>query len=240
MSGGEVSYESRDGVAIVTIKRPEKLNAISGSIGQQLEDAWLRFENGPDRVAILAGAQGNFTAGMDVSNAPQGGGWAPNLAVPLSKPVIAAVEGWCIGAGIIALQQVDLAIAASDARFRYPEARIGLTRGYSVGLAAKMPHKLAMELMLLGRITSADALCRAGLVNLVVEPGQALEHALLWARELAEADIDAVRFIKSAVDRTLPRGPGELAERARWESAQLPANRRLIAGEFSVADLKEV
>ncbi|MBN3785967.1 enoyl-CoA hydratase/isomerase family protein [Burkholderia sp. Ac-20353] len=240
MSENAVLYKSADGVATVTINRPAKKNAVNREVAQGLEDAWRQFEHGGERVAVLTGAAGDFTAGIDIGDAPTTSNWAPNLAVPISKPVIVAAEGWCIGAGMIMLQQADLCIAASSARFRYPEARIGLTRGFAVGLAAKVPHKLAMEILLRGAVLSADDAYRAGLVNRVVEPGQALAVALDWAREIAAADSHAVTYIKAGVDATVPRGAAEHAERVRWLTEQVPANRRLLAGEISIAQLKEV
>ncbi|WP_165971560.1 enoyl-CoA hydratase/isomerase family protein [Cupriavidus sp. L7L] len=239
MSEGEVSYESAQGVARITIRRPRKKNAVNQSVARGLEQAWLRFGESEDRVAVIAGAE-DFTAGIDVGAPPLNANWAPNLAVPVRKPVIAAVEGWCIGAGMIMLQQVDLCIAASSARFRYPEARIGLTRGFAVGLAAKVPHKIAMEILLLGRVQSAEDMYRAGLVNRVVEPGQAQTVALDWAREIAEADPHAVSYIKAGVDETVPRGNAEHAERVRWLTEQVPANRRLLDGGITLAHLKRV
>ncbi|MFJ4293487.1 enoyl-CoA hydratase/isomerase family protein [Cupriavidus sp. NPDC089707] len=240
MSDGAVSYESVQGVARITIRRPGKKNAVNRSVAIGLEQAWLRFGESGDRVAVIAGEAEDFTAGIDVGDPPVNANWAPNLAVPIRKPVIAAVEGWCIGAGMIMLQQVDLCIAASSARFRYPEARIGLTRGFAVGLAAKVPHKLAMEILLLGRVQRAEDMYRAGLVNSVVEPGQAQSVALAWAREIAEADPHAVAYIKAGVDETVPRGNAEHAERVRWLTEQVPANRRLLDGEITLAHLKRV
>ncbi|MGW4398035.1 enoyl-CoA hydratase/isomerase family protein [Amycolatopsis nivea] len=236
---GPVRYESDDGIAVITLERPGKLNAINQAAAAALEQAWHRFDEGPDSVAVLTGAAGAFTAGVDVTDPPQDSAWAPNLGVTTTKPIVLAVDGWCIGAGMILLQQADLCVATRSSRFRYPEARLGLSRGMATGLAAKIPHKIAMEILLLGRVTTAEELYRAGLVNAIAEEGGALATAREWAAEIAAADQDVVRYLKEGVLATLPRGPGEAAEQARSRAARLPGNQRLLAGKLTAADLKE-
>ncbi len=239
MSETGIRYvQEESGVVVITVDRPKKLNAVNTLIAEGLEEAWLRFEEGDARVAVITGAGGNFTAGMDVSDAPSKFSWSPQLGVRVTKPVIAAVEGWCIGAGIILTQNADLCIASETARFRYPEAHIGLTRGLAVGLATKVPHKLAMEIMLMGRAMTAAEMHHAGLVNKVTAAGQALAVAVEWAEVIAKADLDAVRFIKAGVEDTVPRGAAEIGEALRWRSGQLPANRKLIDGLLSVENLR--
>ncbi|SEB81800.1 enoyl-CoA hydratase/isomerase family protein [Rhodococcus koreensis] len=233
-----VSYESVDNIAIITINRPGKKNAVNSVAAVGLEDAWLRFDRSEDRVAVLTGSEGNFTVGVDVTDPPTTSAWAPHLGPSTNKPIIAAIDGWCVGAGMILLQQADLSVATTNAKFRYPEARLGLSRGLAAGLATKIPHKLAMEILLLGHVLGPDTLFRAGLVNKVVGPGEVLDVALGWAGEIAASDADAVRFIKEGVLATVPRGAGEHGEHARWLAAQLPGNQRLMGGGLSLAELK--
>lgn len=236
----EVTYEVEGQVAIVTLNRPAKLNALNVALASGLEAAWQRFEAGPERVAVVTGAGGNFSAGIDVSEPPARPSWSPQLGVRVGKPVIAAVEGWCVGAGLILSHNADLCIAGETARFRYPEGRLGLTRGLVSGMAARMPYKLAMEILLVGRPVSAQSMYRAGFVNEVTVAGGALALARELADEIALADPDAVRFIKAGIDATVPRGLAEMAEALRWESDQLPANRRLVSGGLTVAQLRGV
>lgn len=235
---GSIHYRSSKGVAVITIARPHKKNAINRSAAEALENAWQQFDRSDDRVAVITGSSGTFTAGIDVTDPPETSVWAPHLGPTTRKPIIAAIDGWCVGAGMILLQQADLCIATTDARFRYPEARIGLSRGLAAGLATKIPHKNAMEILLLGRVLHADDLYRFGLVNKVVSPGDAERTALEWAEEIAGADPHAVEFIKQGVLETVPRGAGEHAEHARWLSSRLPGNQRLMGGAVSPAELK--
>lgn len=236
--GGRVTYESIGGIAVLTIDRPTKKNALSRAMAESLAQAWIKFDEGKDRVALLKGAGSDFTAGIDVGDAPTEPSWAPNLGVATSKPIIAAIDGWCIGAGMMLLQQADLAVAAHTAKFRYPEAKFGLSRGMAAGLATKTPHKIAMEILLIGRIHTAEEFARAGLLNAVVDGDRLESTAMAWAQEIAAADQDVVRYLKQGVLDTVPRGPGEHAAHAIWEMEQLPGNRRLKAGALSVDDLK--
>lgn len=237
-SDGTVEYESADGVAIITISRPLKKNAISRSMSEGLADAWRTFDEGQDRVAILTGAGGDFTAGIDVNDPPENPYWAPNLGLSTDKPIIAAIDGWCIGAGMMLLQQVDLAIASRSAKFRYPEARLGLSRGLAAGIATKVPYKIAMEILLLGRVHSPQFFLDAGFINEVADDGEALTVAREWANEIASADEDVVRYIKRGILDMVPRGSGEEAAHAQWIVDQLPGNIRLKNGAISVDMLK--
>jgi enoyl-CoA hydratase len=235
---GVITYESIDKVAILTIERPAKKNAISRAMAESLADAWLTFDRSSDRVAIVTGAGQNFTAGIDVRDAPENPSWAPNLGIATQKPIIAAIDGWCIGAGMMLLQQADLALAAPTAKFRYPEAKFGLSRGMAAGIATKTAHKIAVEILLLGRVHTSEEFVRAGLINAVVESHALFDTALEWAREIATADEDVVKYLKQGVLDTVPRGPGERAAHEIWMIEQLPGNQRLKRGDLSVDDLK--
>lgn len=238
--GGAVRYESANGIATITIDRPSKKNAINREISEALEQAWSTFDRSDDRVAVITGAGGDFTAGIDVSDPPLNPYWAPNLGISTDKPVIAAIDGWCIGAGMMLLQQVDLAIASSGAKFRYPEAKLGLSRGLATGIASKVPYKVAMEILLLGRVHTPESFLQAGFINRIADEGQQLTVALEWATEIAEADADVVRYIKRGILDMVPRGVGEEAAHSQWVADQLPGNIRLRNGEISVDNLRKV
>ncbi len=225
---GTVLYASKDGVASITLNRPERKNAINEQMAADLEAAWRRFEEGDDVVAVLSGAGGNFSSGVDLKDPPQSGSrWAPNLGVRTAKPIIAAVEGWCVAGGMILLQQVDLAVAAEDARFCYPEVRIGFSKGVASALAARVPHKLAMEYLLLADEVSAAELHRAGFLNRVLPPAEVLPFARGWAARIAGHDPACLQLVKQGVLDTLPRAPGEIAAQVRWASDRLTGNRRI-------------
>ena len=93
MSTELVTYESKDDIAIITLNRPEKLNALSVDLGEELRAAWQRFQAGSDRVAILASATPRaFTVGADLTHPPEIWRFTPSVGVEVDKPIIAAVE----------------------------------------------------------------------------------------------------------------------------------------------------
>jgi enoyl-CoA hydratase len=210
MTESLVRYESQDGVAVITIDRPAKRNALSVDLCRQLYEAWHRFnEDEADRVAIITAAGDDvFTAGADLKE-PPGNFWqaVPGVGVELEKPVIAAVSGLVIGGGVAMVVMCDLCVAAANAKFIYPEARIGIAAGMITALAGRIPHKAAMELMMLGEPLEAERAYQIGLVNRVVPVGQALPAARQMAGTLAAAAPLVLWMVKRAVLDTLPRSP---------------------------------
>lgn len=206
-----VRYEVRDRVALITINRPEKRNAISARVALDLQAAWERFEAGEERVAVIAGEGGHFSAGADVNDLPELWRCIPGIGATVEKPVVAATSGYCIGGAIVLVQMCDLCIAAESTSFIYPEAKLGFTGGMIAGIAGRIPHKIAMELMLLGRPMSAQRAYEVGFVNAVVPDGQHVDTALEWAAELAEHAPLVLRTLKRFVtNQVLPQGPSEL------------------------------
>ena len=206
-----VGYESRDRVALITIQRPDKRNAISSQVALDLQAAWERFETGDDRVAIIAGEGDHFSAGADVNDLPELWRCIPTIGARLEKPVIAATSGYCIGGAIVLVQMCDLCIAAESTSFIYPEAKLGFTGGMIAGIASRIPHKIAMELMMLGRPISGQRAYEVGFVNRVVPDGKHLEVAMEWATELAGYSPRVLRTLKRFVtEQVLPQGPSEL------------------------------
>ncbi|MDR1854486.1 MAG: enoyl-CoA hydratase/isomerase family protein [Azoarcus sp.] len=213
----EVTYESRDGIAEITINRPEKYNTFTHEVVDQLHTAWQRFEAGSDRVAILTGAGDKaFTAGANLKDIPHDLFRAiPGVGVPVTKPIIAAVAGLVIGGGIVFLQMADLAVAAENAKFSYPEAKVGFAGGLVASLAARIPHKVAMELLLTGEAIDAKRAYEIGLVNKIVPVGQQLEAARELARKIAVNAPRVLALLKDFVGQTIPKGPTEAAGIAR-------------------------
>lgn len=213
MSTGEVvGYEVRGDVALITIRRPEKRNAINARVALDLQAAWQRFEAGDERVAVIAGeGDAAFSSGADVSDLPELWRCIPGIGAQVEKPVIAATSGYCIGGAIVLVQMCDLCIASETTRFSYPEAAMGFTGGMIAGIAARIPHKIAMELMLMARPMTAQRAYEVGLVNKVVPAGQHVEEALAWAEELAQHAPLVLRTLKRFVtQQVLPKGPSEL------------------------------
>ncbi len=210
-----VIVEERGPVTIVAINRPEKLNAINKQVALDLQSAFAAFDRSAQRVAILTGAGGRaFSAGADVTDLPELWRCVPTVGIATEKPVIAAVAGWCIGGGLVMAMMCDLLVASESAKFSYPEGKVGITGGMIAGLAARIPHKIAMELMLLGEPIGARRAYEVGLANRVVPDGTELDEALAMARRIIDLAPLALAAMKRFVTgHILPRGPSELAAR---------------------------
>jgi enoyl-CoA hydratase/carnithine racemase len=220
-----VTYQAAGGVATITLNRPDKLNAIDSRVCEGLRAALQRLQDGPERAGVLIGAGRAFTAGADVNDVPELARCIPGVGVALDKPLVAAVHGHCIGGGVILVMMADLAVADATARFSYPEARLGLSGGMIAGLAGRIAHKPAMELMLLGATFDANRARETHLVNSVVAAGEHGSAAHAMAATLAGHAPLVVGMIKRFVaDSILPKGPSEHAGIARREVGRVMAS----------------
>ncbi len=212
-----VTYTSHDHVATITINRADRMNALNEEVILGLQAAWRRLEDSDDRVGVLTAAGDKaFSVGADVKDAPkemwQG---VPSIGTQTSKPVIAAVKGWCIGGSYVIVQMCDLVVAADNTRFKYPEAQLGFTGGLIASAVARIPHKLAMEFMLLGEDFDAHRASAAGMVNKVVPTGEEEEQAHAWANILAKSAPLVVQGLKEFSMATLNKSPAEAGAIAR-------------------------
>ena len=215
-----VTYESNNHIALITINRPERLNAINEEVEVGLANAWRKFNSNNDRVAVLTGAGDKaFSVGKDLEYKafPEYRRFVPGCDIEVRKPIIAAVSGWCIGGAITLVQMADLCFASETTKFTYPEAKLGFAGGLIAGLVARIPHKVAMELMLLGEEISAERAYQVGLVNKLTPPGQHLKEALVYAERLAQNAPLVLEMLKTFGIRTLPKSPIELASLALRE-----------------------
>src|SRR5207245_347726 len=162
-----VRYESAGRVATITMDRPSAHNALNNALCDELREAWLRFRDSDDRVAVLAASEeAYFTVGADVKDLPANMWHAvPGLGVELDKPVIAATSGWVVGGGFVLVQMADMCVASETTRFIYPEAKIGITAGGISSVLARMPHKVAMELLLVVEEVPVERAYQIGFVN---------------------------------------------------------------------------
>lgn len=195
----------RDGhVAVVTLNRPERKNALSMEMMARMHDAWVEIDTDPEiRAAVVTGAGGDFCAGMDLK-AFAGGfeddPWQARMAddpdlhwkallrhFKPAKPLIAAVEGYAVAGGTEILQALDIRVAASTATFGITEVRRGLfpLGGSTVRLSRQIPYTLAAELLLTGRHLPADEARQIGLIGHVVGEGEALAAAVDIAEQIA-------------------------------------------------------
>ena len=215
-----VTYESNNHIALITINRPERLNAINEEVEIGLANAWRKFNNSNDRVAVLTGAgEKAFSVGKDLEYKafPEYRRFVPGCDIEVRKPIIAAVSGWCIGGAITLVQMADLCVASETTKFTYPEAKLGFAGGLIAGLVSRIPHKVAMELMLLGEEISAERAYQVGLVNKLTPPGEHLKEALVYAKRLAQNAPLVLEMLKTFGIRTLPKSPIETASFALRE-----------------------
>ncbi len=187
--------EIRDNIQIMTLNRPEAKNAATLEMAEAMVAALDAFDANPAlSVGIVTGAGGTFCAGMDLKGFLQGKrpsipgrGFCGITMQPPRKPVIAAVEGYALAGGFEVVLACDLIVASRAARFGLPEVKRGLAAaaGGLLRLPRRMPYHLAMECILTGDMLSAERASQSGLINRLVEPGQALEAAIELAHAVA-------------------------------------------------------
>jgi enoyl-CoA hydratase/carnithine racemase len=206
-----VTVEDRGAIAIIRINRPERLNAIGQAVAVEMQQAFKRFDADPKkRVAVLS-ATGNraFSSGADVNDLPELWRAIPNVGFQTDKPIIAATSGWVVGGAIVLVMMCDLLVSTQDTQFYYPEAKLGTTAGGISSLAARMPHHLAMEIMLLGSKIPAQRAYDVGFVNRVVANGEHETEALSMAEQLLDSAPLVIAALKRLVNEVMPTGPIE-------------------------------
>jgi enoyl-CoA hydratase len=191
-----VLTEVDEGIAVITINRPEARNAVNGAVARGIAGALDELDARKDvSVLVLTGAGGTFCAGMDLKgfltgDAPmaEGRGFGGMVERPPAKPVIAAVEGYALAGGFELALACDLIVASSEAKFGLPEVKRGLVAGAGglLRLPVRIPYHAAMELALSGDHYPSSRLAELGLVNQVTEPGQALSAARELATRIAK------------------------------------------------------
>lgn len=214
----------RDGhIVTITLNRPDKRNAFNAEVLCRLCDAWDLIDGDDDvRVAVLTGAGGNFSAGADLdrlvgamlSGKPTENEFEERIKNDfslifkgflkehrLTKPLVAAVEGYCYAGGMEILMSCDLRVAADSASIALSEVQRGLfpMAGTTVRLPRQISYTLAMEVMLLGEPLTAERAREIGLIGHVVPEGQALAKARELAERLAANGPLAVKGIKASV-----------------------------------------
>lgn len=208
------------GVAFVTLDRPERLNALTFEVYEELSDTFERLDETPEaRAVVIAGEGRGFCSGGDVDDiigqlfsrdmrglvefTRQTGGLIANIR-KLRRPVIAAIHGAAVGAGAVIAAACDLRIAAKDARFGFIFPRVGLS-GADMGASWLLPRIVglghASELLFFGDIIDADTALRMGLVNRVVEDARAANSlAKSWAERLARGPAFAHAMTKQMLE----------------------------------------
>ena len=237
-------YERRGGIAIITLNRPRALNAVNAALATAVGTLLDQAENDDDvRVVVITGAGRAFCAGADLKALAAGEntdavghpewGFAGYVQHWISKPTIAAVNGFALGGGTELVLASDLAVVDEHAQLGLPEVKRGLfaAAGGVIRLQQQIPRKVALELALTGEpITAVDGL-KLGLVNRVAPAGTALDMALGLAEQIAANAPLSVRESKSMIHRT--------ATSADWEPAVWEANTAAMKVVFTSDDAKE-
>ena len=208
---------SDEGIALITINRPERLNAMDAEHYQALSQAWQQVrDDAAIRVAIVTGAgEKSFTTGADIKSfltapAELSEMWLTqrdqllNRGLEVWKPVIAAVNGYCLGGGMTLLLATDIRIAASHATFSVAEVKRGVIpgNGGTQRVLDQLPYAVAMEMLLTGDGIDAVAAERWGLVNKVVPKEELLATAYSYARRIAANAPLAVQAAKELAVRS--------------------------------------
>jgi len=241
MTYQNIIVETRGSVGLVTLNRPQALNALNEALIAELNEALGGFETDPAiGCTVITGSEKAFAAGADVKEMAEKtyveaylgrflDGWT--RLSETRKPVIAAVSGFCLGGGLELAMMCDIIIASETARFALPEITLGIMPG--AGGTQRLPRLIgkakAMEMILTGRMIDAAEAERAGLVSRVVPAGQLLEEALAAAAKIASFSQPIVMMAKESVNRSQETA---LGEGARFE-------RRLFLSMFATEDQKE-
>ena len=232
---GLVKVNSSEGITTITMARPEKRNALTQELCDGLYEAYRAFEAGDDQVAVLQADGPAFCVGADLKD-PPAAMWkaVPDVSYKLTKPVVAATQGWVIGGGICLVMTCDLLVAADTTKFMYPEAKVGVFGGLMPGIVSRMPHKVAMELLLLGEEISAERAYDVGFVNKVVPLGDERKEAHRMAKVIAQSAPLVIRTLRDFANQTLPRGPAEIfvPERYKLEKIAGSEDRKEGAAAF--------
>src|ERR1700691_659710 len=208
----------RDGhVALITINRPERLNALDAQHYSDLSDAWSEVRDDSSiHAAIVTGAgERAFTVGADlksfIPDVPQLNefwltqrGQLLNRGLEVWTPVISAINGHCLGGGMTLMLATDIRVAADHARFGLPEVKRGVlpANGGTQRILDQLPFAIGMEMLLTGEAIDADTALRWGLVNRVVPQSELLDNAFAYARQIAANAPLAVRAAKELAYRS--------------------------------------
>lgn len=210
-----LSFEKKDNTAIVTINRPETLNALNSTVITELEQVVAELEQDCDiRAMILTGEGRSFVAGADIGeqyplDLDGGRRWGQRGSALMRRieklefPTIAAVNGFALGGGCELALSCDMILASEKAKFGQPEVGLGITPGFSG--TQRLPRRIgvakAKELIFSGRMIKADEAKEIGLVNAVYPPEALMDAAMEMARSFAKNAPIAVKYAKACIDR---------------------------------------
>jgi E-phenylitaconyl-CoA hydratase len=225
-----IEYSLDDHIAVIQLNRPERLNAMSPEMGEELIEAFRRFNADDDAwVGILTGSGRAFCAGRDMkaqaSQFPANGGKAIGRVYTsernmfglsdTTKPLIAAVNGFAIGMGWYMMIACDIRLAAAGAQFAMTEVPTGVLGPYWMAGVELLPWPVAAEFALLGERVSAERLERHGVLNAVVPPDELMAEAQRWAGKFVQLPPRHVQATKALMLATRRVPDADLAARER-------------------------
>lgn len=223
-----VDYKKEGRIAFFTINRPEAMNAQNAQFHRELDSAFREFRDDDSVwVGVIHGVGKAFSAGADIKEfqSISDEGRPERLrAEQIWKPFIAAIHGYCLGGGLQLAMECDLRIASDDARFGYPEVKIGFFPGSrcTLRLPRYITRTYVMELMLMGQQINSQEAYRMGLINKIVSSDQLMPTAREWADIICQAGPLGVRATKEMIirghDMTIEEGTKlerELLDRVR-------------------------
>jgi enoyl-CoA hydratase/carnithine racemase len=224
-----VLFDAReDGIAIITLNRPDARNALGKEIRAGLFAAWDRFERDPGlRVAILTGAgEKAFCAGGDLKEMtelkltvpPRDMFPVPGDNIELTKPTIAAVNGVAFAGGWMIAQACDLCVASTRAQFAITEVKVGRSSPWAAPLIHMIPQRIMMEIILTGKPITAHRAYEIGLVNRLAEPAALMETALALAKEILDGSPLSVQAGRETVMLATEMGRAAALRAARHAS----------------------
>lgn len=211
-----IDLEVSGHIALITMNRPEKLNALDADAYAELSATWIRVRDDDDvRVVVVTGAGSrSFSVGADLktfatSQRDLSQFWKTqqqlllNRGLEMWKPVIAAVNGYCLGGGMTLLLASDIRVAVADATFGLPEVKRGIlpANGGTQRILSQLPYAIAMEMLLTGETFGASTALRWGLINQVTERAELMDAAFSYAEKLAANAPLAVQGAKEAALR---------------------------------------
>jgi enoyl-CoA hydratase len=236
-----IIVDKSERVGVITLNRPEAMNALSRALRAALHDAVVELSNDPDiSVLVLTGAGRAFTAGLDLKELGNEGlaaanatGAAENPVLALdecAKPVIGAINGVAITGGFEVALACDVLIASTNARFADTHARVGIMPGW--GLSQKLSRTVgiyrAKELSLSGNFLDARTAYEWGLVNRVVEPEELMPAALKLAADMASIPVETLSLYKKIIDEGYDVPFGEAMD---LEQRLSTANNRTVTAQ---------
>jgi enoyl-CoA hydratase/carnithine racemase len=221
-----VLFDARDdGIAIITLNRPDQRNALGKDIRDGLFAAWDRFERDPAlRVAILTGAGDKaFCAGGDLKEMVERGLQVPPRdmfpvpgdSIELTKPTIAAVNGVAFAGGWMIAQACDLCVASTSAKFAITEVKVGRGSPWAAPLIHMIPQRIMMEIILTGKPITAQRAYEIGLVNRLAEPEALMAKAIELAGEILEGAPLSVKAGRETVMLATEMGRAAALQAAR-------------------------